>query len=120
MRSTSGCVAALVLLLAACRPAAGVPEGGRSGLPRVSVVTPFRQPVRTEVQPGDTLESVARRLAPEDWVEWRDALAREIDPKALRPGMVREGFEGPGGRRAAAGRELCRRPSVVSSFRLSW
>ncbi len=114
MRSTSGCVAALVLLLAACRPAAGVPEGGRSGLPRVSVVKPFRQPVRTEVQPGDTLESVARRLAPEDWVEWRDALAREIDPKALRPGLVLEGLEGPGGRLA----ELSARLDMRTELRL--
>ncbi len=94
----SAAVVAAALLAVACRPVSGGREEARSPATRVAVVAPFRQPVRMEVRPGDTLESVARRLAGKDWVAWRDALARAMDPRALRPGLVFEGREGPDGR----------------------
>ncbi len=57
----------------------------------------FRPPVRTEVWPGDTIESVSRRLAGDDWRRWRDALTQEIDPRRLFPGTKFEGTCTPAG-----------------------
>jgi murein DD-endopeptidase MepM/ murein hydrolase activator NlpD len=63
----------------------------------VAPLEPYRAPIRAEVAPGDTLESVCRRLAGEAWVEWRDALSSEIDPRRLLPGTAFEGSVGPAG-----------------------
>jgi murein DD-endopeptidase MepM/ murein hydrolase activator NlpD len=49
------------------------------------------------VAPGDTVESVCRRLAGADWVMWRDALLEEMDPRSLRPGTAFEGVKSPQG-----------------------
>jgi murein DD-endopeptidase MepM/ murein hydrolase activator NlpD len=53
---------------------------------RVATLDAYRPPVATTVAPGDTIESVCRRLAGDDWPRWRDALIGEIDPRGLRPG----------------------------------
>ncbi len=66
----------------------------------VEPVPAFAQPVHTRVAPGDTIESVARRVAGDDWVAWRDALVRELDPRRLQPGVSFRGREAPGGRLA--------------------
>jgi murein DD-endopeptidase MepM/ murein hydrolase activator NlpD len=58
----------------------------------------FHPPIRTEVRSGDTIESVARRLAGSDWVAWREALVSEIDPKKLYPGTGFHGVRSPGGK----------------------
>jgi murein DD-endopeptidase MepM/ murein hydrolase activator NlpD len=63
----------------------------------VERIGPFHPPVRTEVWPGDTIESVCRRLAGEDWPRWRDALVHELDPRRLRPGTAFEGTCTPSG-----------------------
>lgn len=52
----------------------------------VEKLTAYHPPVRTSVASGDTIESICRRLAGNDWVVWRDALVEEIDPKRLFPG----------------------------------
>jgi murein DD-endopeptidase MepM/ murein hydrolase activator NlpD len=57
----------------------------------------FHPPIRTLVSSGDTIESVSRRLAGDDWVEWRDALVAEIDPKKLFPGTEFRGVCSPTG-----------------------
>ncbi len=57
----------------------------------------YHPPVLTEVASGDTLETVSRRIAGDEWVAWRDALAAEIDPRRLRPGTVFEGTLRPNG-----------------------
>ena len=57
-------------------------------------VTPigvYQPPIRTEVEPGDTIESIARRLAGDDWQAWRDALTTELDPRRLLPGTTFDG-----------------------------
>ncbi len=63
----------------------------------VSPVEAYRAPVRTTVAPGDTLESVSRRLAGAEWVSWRDALADVIDSRRLLPGTLFEGVCRPDG-----------------------
>jgi murein DD-endopeptidase MepM/ murein hydrolase activator NlpD len=57
----------------------------------------FHPPVRTFVASGDTIESVCRRLAGDEWVVWRDALVDEIDPKRLFPGTEFRGTRAPAG-----------------------
>ncbi len=57
----------------------------------------FHFPVRTTVRAGDTIESICRRLAGNDWVVWRDALIQEIDPKRLFPGTEFRGVCTPSG-----------------------
>jgi murein DD-endopeptidase MepM/ murein hydrolase activator NlpD len=66
----------------------------------VSVVplVEFHPPIQTEVRSGDTIESVARRLAGSDWVAWREALVAEIDPRKLFPGTEFYGVRSPGGK----------------------
>lgn len=57
----------------------------------------FHPPITTTVAPGDTLESVSRRLAGENWYVWRDVLSGEIDSRRLRPGTLFDGRLSPGG-----------------------
>jgi murein DD-endopeptidase MepM/ murein hydrolase activator NlpD len=57
----------------------------------VEPIDAYLAPVRTEVRPGDTIESVCRRLAGDDWVRWKDALVGELDPRHLLPGTSFEG-----------------------------
>ncbi len=68
--------------------------------PRIEVVSieAFHAPVSSTVQPGDTLESMARRLSGEDWPQWRTALAEVIDPRALLPGTLFSGRLSPSDR----------------------
>jgi murein DD-endopeptidase MepM/ murein hydrolase activator NlpD len=77
-------------------------SGGNPVVPRprikVDSLRPFHPPVVTTVGPGDTLESVARRLAHEDWVRWRNALSDVIDPRHLKPGTEFAGRTTPTGK----------------------
>jgi len=54
-------------------------------------------PVFTEAAPGDTFETISRRLAGAAWVEWRDALSGQLDPRRLRPGTAFEGVQSAAG-----------------------
>jgi murein DD-endopeptidase MepM/ murein hydrolase activator NlpD len=63
----------------------------------VEAMNPFHPPVSTEVGSGDTIESVSRRLAGDDWRRWRDALVTELDPRRLLPGTRFEGRCTPAG-----------------------
>jgi len=63
----------------------------------VAPIEAYRPPIRMTVAPGDTIESVSRRLAGEDWIIWRDALSAEIDSRKLRPGTLFDGLRSPGG-----------------------
>jgi murein DD-endopeptidase MepM/ murein hydrolase activator NlpD len=63
----------------------------------VEKLTAYHPPVRTFVASGDTIESMSRRLAGDDWVAWRDALVNEIDPKRLYPGTEFRGIRSPSG-----------------------
>ena len=49
------------------------------------------------VASGDTIESVSRRLAGDDWIVWRDALSVEIDSRRLLPGTLFDGIRSPRG-----------------------
>jgi len=64
----------------------------------VSAIKAFHAPVDATVQPGDTLESMARRLAGADWPRWRNALSGVIDPRALLPGTRFSGRLSPSDR----------------------
>lgn len=88
---------ALVVGLTGCSPTA-VESRGTDVLVEVSPQKLFHPPVRTTANSGDTLETVSRRIAGDEWVAWRDALAAEIDPRRLRPGTVFEGTRRPNGR----------------------
>jgi len=63
----------------------------------VAPIEAYRPPVLTTVASGDTLESVSRRLAGDEWVVWRDALSAEIDSRRLRPGTLFDDICSPGG-----------------------
>ena len=63
----------------------------------VDLLTPYHPPFQTYVASGDTIESVCRRLAGDDWVIWRDVLVDEIDPKRLFPGTEFRGTLTPSG-----------------------
>jgi murein DD-endopeptidase MepM/ murein hydrolase activator NlpD len=63
----------------------------------VEAMNPFHPPVSPEVGSGDTIESVSRRLAGDDWRRWRDALVTELDPRRLLPGTRFEGRCTPAG-----------------------
>jgi murein DD-endopeptidase MepM/ murein hydrolase activator NlpD len=63
----------------------------------VEKLTAYHPPVRKFVASGDTIESICRILAGDDWVEWRDALVDEIDPKRLFPGTEFRGTRTPTG-----------------------
>jgi murein DD-endopeptidase MepM/ murein hydrolase activator NlpD len=78
-------------------------EAGSASVPadfqiEVSPIDRFQPPIRTVVEPGDTIENVARRLAGDDWQAWRDALIRELDPRRLLPGTAFEGRQSSDGR----------------------
>jgi murein DD-endopeptidase MepM/ murein hydrolase activator NlpD len=90
-------VALLVVTTAGCGGGAGNSEGAAVPV-TVAPIGAFHPPVRDTVAPGDTLETVSRRIAGDEWVAWRDALATEIDPRKLRPGTVFEGTTAPNGR----------------------
>ncbi|MCW8985204.1 MAG: peptidoglycan DD-metalloendopeptidase family protein [Thermoanaerobaculales bacterium] len=64
---------------------------------RVEKLTEYHPPFRTFVASGDTIESICRRLAGDDWVAWRDALVNEIDPRRLFPGTEFRGIRTPSG-----------------------
>jgi murein DD-endopeptidase MepM/ murein hydrolase activator NlpD len=64
---------------------------------RVEPLAAYHPPVQTFVASGDTIESVCRRLAGDDWVAWRDVLVDEIDPKRLFPGTEFRGTRTPSG-----------------------
>jgi murein DD-endopeptidase MepM/ murein hydrolase activator NlpD len=63
----------------------------------VEAIDAFHPPIRTEVTAGDTIESVSRRIAGDDWRRWRDALVTELDPRRLFPGTQFEGSCTPAG-----------------------
>lgn len=91
-------------LLLPCVCACGVLDSdGEATAPAVEriVVEPlpaFQRPVSAVVASGDTLETIARRLAGDDWVVWRDALQSELDPRRLLPGTDFEGLCSTSGR----------------------
>ncbi len=89
-------LAAGLLLAAGC----GTDRTSAADVDAITVepLVQYHPPLRTFVQPGDTIESVSRRLAGPDWVSWRDALVAEIDPKRLYPGTEVRGRSTPGGR----------------------
>ncbi len=111
-RSRAGLVPALALLCACGGPAVA----GRSQAPGVSVeVRPLRlsgERVRAMAGPGDTLESLCRRLAGDEWHDWSSALAGNVDPRSLRPGMALEGRWSPAGRLERMALFLDRRTTV--------
>jgi hypothetical protein len=80
-------------------PACNTGPTAASSLEPITVekLVAFHPPFRTFVQDGDTIESVSRRFAGSDWVEWRDALSAEIDPKKLFPGTEFRGRSLPSG-----------------------
>lgn len=63
----------------------------------VAPIEAHRPPVRMTVASGDTIESVSRRLAGDDWIVWRDALSVEIDSRRLLPGTLFDGIRSPRG-----------------------
>lgn len=63
----------------------------------VAPIEAYHPPIQTTVASGDTLESLSRRLAGDEWVLWRDALSSEIDSRRLRPGTLFDGLRSPGG-----------------------
>jgi len=88
-------LAGAVLALAGC----GTDRSSSASVPPI-VVEPLEQhraPVRTVIRSGDTIESLSRRLAGGDWVAWRDALAGELDPRRLVPGVELRGSSLPSG-----------------------
>ncbi len=91
----AGCLLVSLLGLGGCD--SGSNEGARRASIAVSPMDAFRPPIRTEVHAGDTIESVSRRLAGDDWTRWRDALLSEIDARKLLPGTTFEGVCSPHG-----------------------
>lgn len=82
---------------------AGFGCGGDStsaaAVPRITVdpIIAFHPPIRTFVRTGDTIESVSRRVAGDDWIRWRDALVEQIEPRRLYPGTEFRGRCSPSG-----------------------
>ena len=90
-------LAVSLLLIAGC----GTENNSAANADNVVTVEPlvrYHPPLQTVVEPGDTLESVSRRLAGADWVAWRDALVAEVDPRKLFPGTEFRGRTTPDGR----------------------
>lgn len=87
-------IAAIVIGFLVVRTSGGDPT---PTFPRIEVnqLEAFRPTVATTVQAGDTLESMARRLAGKDWPRWRTALSGEIDPRTLLPGTIFSGRLSP-------------------------
>ena len=88
----------VALILAVMMLVAGQPTAATT-LDRLTVdpLTAYHPPFQTFVASGDTIESVCRRLAGDDWVVWRDVLVDEIDPKRLFPGTEFRGTLTPSG-----------------------
>lgn len=88
----------VALILAVMMLVAGQPTAATT-LDRLTVdpLTAYHPPFQTFVASGDTIESVCRRLAGDDWVVWRDVLVDEIDPKRLIPGTEFRGTLTPSG-----------------------
>jgi len=87
---------AAIALIVSC----GGGNVGSTELAEPVVVAPIeahRPPVRMTVASGDTIESISRRLAGDDWIVWRDALSVEIDSRRLRPGTLFNGLRSPRG-----------------------
>ncbi len=105
-----------ILVLTGCGQA--VPPGALEGSTiAVAPIDAFRPPIRTQVQAGDTIESVSRRLAGDDWLPWRDALLSEIDARRLLPGTVFEGVCSPQGDLEGLTVALDRRTELVLASR---
>jgi murein DD-endopeptidase MepM/ murein hydrolase activator NlpD len=87
-----------------------------TAVPRERVVVdplpPIQVPVSAVVARGDTLETICRQLAGEDWVGWRDALVAELDPRRLRPGTAFDGLCTPAGRLVSLTVSLDRRTEI--------
>jgi hypothetical protein len=79
----------------------------------VEPIVAFHPPIRTFVRTGDTIESLSRRVAGEDWIRWRDALVEQIDPKRLFPGTEFRGICSPSG-------ELARLEVVIDRRNEVW
>jgi murein DD-endopeptidase MepM/ murein hydrolase activator NlpD len=102
-RSVAAVILAVALAAAGCAdldPVAGPSGSGGSGkLSDEGYAAPVEVqplespgvPVYAEVASGDTLESISRRMAGEEWVRWRDALSAELDARRLMPGTVFDG-----------------------------
>ena len=88
----------VALILAVMMLVAGQPTAATT-FDRLTVdpLTAYHPPFQTFVASGDTIESVCRRLAGDDWVVWRDVLVDEIDPKRLFPGTEFRGTLTPSG-----------------------
>lgn len=96
-------IAALVVAGGVAAGGVGCGVEGRSEVPSVAPIeveplSAYRAPISAEVEPGDTIESVCRRLSGDDWQAWRDALMTEIDPRRLLPGTSFEGSCAPTGK----------------------
>jgi murein DD-endopeptidase MepM/ murein hydrolase activator NlpD len=90
MMSSLPCfLAAAGLLTSGC---GGTSSAGNPGPIVVEPLPAFLPPVHTKVLPGDTIETVCRRLAGTDWLRWRDALTSELDPRRLQPGTTFDGI----------------------------
>ena len=78
----------LIALVGAVMMLSGGKPTAATTLERLTVepLMAYHPPVQTFVASGDTIESICRRLAGDDWVMWRDVLVDEIDPKRLFPG----------------------------------
>ena len=78
----------LIALVGAVMMLSGGKPTAATTLERLTVepLTAYHPPFQTFVVSGDTIESVCRRLAGNEWVIWRDVLIDEIDPKRLFPG----------------------------------
>jgi len=77
-----------ILILVVAAGCGDAPERAAEAAEPVAVapIAEYRPPVQTIVQSGDTIESVCRRLAGDDWVLWRDTLVGELDARRLLPG----------------------------------
>lgn len=89
------------------------PPDATVGALRVMPLEPSTTPVYAEIESGDTLESISRRLAGDDWVTWRDALSEQLDARRLRPGIELDGRLSARGRLVHLEVQLDRRTELV-------
>jgi murein DD-endopeptidase MepM/ murein hydrolase activator NlpD len=89
-----------MVLAAVLSAGCGGGSSAASGFERVTVekLAAYHPPIQTLVASGDTIESISRRLAGDEWVIWRDALVAELDAKRLLPGTEFRGLRSPTGR----------------------
>lgn len=90
-------ITAVVIGFSIARTSGGDPPPTGTRI-EVKQLEAFRPPIATTVESGDTLESMARRLAGSDWPRWRTALASEIDARTLLPGTLFSGRLSPSDR----------------------